>query len=114
MTTQETIDALNRILAVLPADSDEHASILDVVISLGKKQVSEVSLSVKVADPVVAHTLVAGSGVLHPFGLPGESNIEDCRFVLAKGAGPGIWNRWVSNSCKRRFHHARVPADYLR
>ena len=78
-----------------------------------EKQVTGVSLSVKVAEPVVAHSSVAGSGVLHQFGLPGESNFEDCRFVLAKGAGPGIWNRWVSNSCKRRFHHAYVRGGYL-
>jgi len=29
----------------------------------------------------------------------------DCRFVLAKGAGPGIWNRWDRICGGQRYHH---------
>jgi hypothetical protein len=30
----------------------------------------------------------------------------DCRFVVAKGAGPGIWNRWARICGGQRYHHA--------
>ncbi len=39
---------------------------------------------------------------------------RDTRFVLAKGAGPGIYNRWNTNANGVRMFFARVHRDYLR
>lgn len=43
----------------------------------------------------------------------GWDKMRDDRMVLAKGAGPGIWNRWVSHSVGHRVFWSHVNGDYL-
>lgn len=53
-----------------------------------------------------------GAGTPHPE-KTGLDKMRDDRMVLAKGAGPGIWNRWVSHVEGHRIFWSRVRRDYL-
>lgn len=39
--------------------------------------------------------------------------VKSCDFVLAKGAGPGRWNRWVTVTQGHRIFWTYVRRDYL-
>ncbi len=55
----------------------------------------------------------AGQGEgIHPE-KTGCDKMRDSRFVLAKGAGPGIYNRWISHVGGFRVFWPHVHADYL-
>lgn len=56
----------------------------------------------------------AGHGVctVHPE-KTGLDKMLDNGFILAKGAGPGIWNRWVTHVCGYRVFWSRVNRGYL-
>lgn len=47
-----------------------------------------------------------GVGVGTPLSSGRPSYPGDCRLVLAKGAGPGVWNRWDRVCGGQRYHHA--------
>lgn len=51
-------------------------------------------------------------GTPHPE-KTGLDNFADSRFVLAKGAGPGIWNRWVTHVSGHRVFWSSVQPGYL-
>lgn len=51
-------------------------------------------------------------GTAHPE-KTGPDKMRDGRMVLAKGAGPGIWNRWVSHARGHRVFWSFVNGDYL-
>jgi len=50
--------------------------------------------------------------IVHPE-KSGWDKMVDGRMVLAKGAGPGIWNRWVSHANGHRIFWAHVNRGYL-
>lgn len=58
----------------------------------------------------------AGGAPLHraiPFELrTGWDRFKDGRFVLAKGDGPGIYNRWVAHCGGFRMHCGRIDYAY--
>lgn len=57
--------------------------------------------------PSLAAPAEPGVGVGTPLLSSGRPSYPgDCRLVLAKGAGPGIWNRWDRICGGQRFHHA--------
>ena len=43
----------------------------------------------------------------------GWDKFRDSRFVLAKGAGPGCWNRWISHCSGYRVFWSHVDRGYL-
>lgn len=51
-------------------------------------------------------------GTPHPE-KTGWDKFPDSRFVLAKGAGPGIWNRWETHVSGYRVFWGRVHSGYL-
>lgn len=53
-----------------------------------------------------------GVGTIHPE-KTGWDKMRDCRMVLAKGAGPGIYGRWVSHVAGYRIFWSRVDRGYL-
>lgn len=53
-----------------------------------------------------------GVGTPHPE-KTGWDKIPDARMVLAKGAGPGIWNRWETHVAGHRIFWSRVNRGYL-
>lgn len=58
--------------------------------------------------------VIPGIEVTEFFGpLPLSVFHGDGRAVLAKGAGPGIWNEWVRHCGGDRFFTARVRSAYL-
>lgn len=42
----------------------------------------------------------------------GMDKMRDNRVVLAKGAGPGVWNRWVSHCSGYRVFWSNVDRAY--
>lgn len=70
------------------------------------------------ADPgsaaVVAHAAESSSGACIPHSeKTGWDKLPDSRFVLAKGAGPGIWNRWETHVFGHRVFWSSVQPGYL-
>lgn len=53
-----------------------------------------------------------GGTIIHPE-KTGWDKFRDSRFVLAKGAGPGIWNRWNSHCSGYRVFWSYVDRGYL-
>lgn len=54
-----------------------------------------------------------GQGAVTPFeSRSGMDRFADRRFVLAKGAGPGIYNRWVAHCGGFRMHCGRIDYAY--
>lgn len=51
-------------------------------------------------------------GTIHPE-KTGWDKLRDSRFVLAKGAGPGIWNCWESHCGGYRIFWSNVDRGYL-
>ena len=51
------------------------------------------------------------ASLIHPE-KSGWDRLQDGRFVLAKGAGPGIWNHWVSHVGGYRVFWSHVHGDY--
>lgn len=66
-------------------------------------------LAARLAAPDQADQVV---GTPHPE-KTGWDKISDARMVLAKGAGPGIWNRWESHVAGHRIFWSRVDSGYL-
>lgn len=50
-------------------------------------------------------------GTIHPE-KTGWDKLQDSRFVLAKGAGPGIWNHWVTHVAGHRVFWSHVHLEY--
>ena len=80
--------------------------------------VSSVTVCSPPATPTAPASLPApadagqGVGTIHPE-KTGWDKMRDDRFVLAKGAGPGIWNRWVTHVAGYRVFWSRVHREYL-
>lgn len=70
------------------------------------------SPSVEAADLKAASAQVGQvEGTIHPE-KTGWDKLQDSRFVLAKGAGPGIWNHWVTHVAGHRVFWSRVHLGY--
>lgn len=65
------------------------------------------------ADVRVVAPINAGQqgDTIHPE-KTGWDKLQDSRFVLAKGAGPGIWNHWVSHVAGHRVFWSHVHLGY--
>lgn len=64
-------------------------------------------------DPRGSSSGKPGRGAATPFeSRAGMDRFEDRRFVLAKGSGPGIYNRWVAHCGGFRIFCGRIDYAY--